>query len=32
MDDKKMEVLKYLNQARYFVSAEQYENGLESIN
>lgn len=32
MDDKKMEALEYLNQARYFVGAEQYENGLESIN
>lgn len=32
MDDKKMEVLEYLNQARYFVGAEQYEDALESIN
>lgn len=28
----KTEAIEYLNQAKYFLSTEQYENGSESIN
>ena len=28
----KTEAIEYLNQAKYFLGAEQYEDGLESIN
>ena len=28
----KLESIEYLNQAKYFLGAEQYEDGIESIN
>ena len=28
----KLESIEYLNQAKYFLGAEQYEDGIKSIN